>query len=147
MPLNEAQSFHLVSNLTQKQQREAMESLYGLTEERTTMAPEMTYEERERLRQILAQHDAKDAAQANSTFDLNKPPQAKYVYREFPFVMYNHATGKAKAARDHVERERLIAEGWSSDPIAPEAPPEIPLTAAEQAEADTINTQLRKKKT
>lgn len=144
MPLNESSGFY-PGSLTDKQQREAMSAIYGLTE-RDAMSPEtLTYEERVKMRRYLDQMDSKEASGAMKEFDLNKPPTAPYVYREFPFLMYHHQNNTTKPARNHEERERMVAEGWSMDPFHSEVP-EIPLTAAEHAEADEINHKLDKKR-
>ena len=145
MPLNEAQGY-LHSNLTEKQQREAMQDIYGLAEREPTMTPEsLTYEERVKMRRYLDQMDQKDASGAMKEFDLNKPPGKPYVYSEFPYLMYHHESRQTRPARNHEERERMLAEGWSEDPFGSE-PPEIPLTAAEHAEADEIDRKLTKKR-
>jgi len=141
MPLNEARGFH--TNLTQEQKREAERALYGLE---NVMPAEATQEEMNRMREILAQHDAKTQAAGMKDFDLNKPPTAPYVYREFPFLMYHHRDKKTMPARTHEERERLLADGWSVDPFPSGAQPEIPLTAEQHAEAESLDKRLAKKK-
>jgi hypothetical protein len=146
MPLNEAEGY-LPSTLTEKQQREAEKAIYGLAEREPIMSPEsLSYEDRVRMRRILDQLDQKEATNASRTFDLNKPPAPPYVYREFPFLMYDHESKRTRPAHNHEERERMMAEGWSDSPF-PSEQPEIPLTAAEHAEADDINQKLKKKKT
>lgn len=144
MPLNESAG-SLYSNLTEQQQREAEQALYGL-DKGPTMSPDpLRNDEIERMRQIIAQHDAKTAQNSMKEFDLNKPPSTPYVYQEFPFLMYHHQTKKTRPARNHDERERMVAEGWSMDPFPAEGV-EIPLTAAEHAEADEIDARLTKKR-
>lgn len=144
MPLNEAEGYHL-GNLTDKQRHEAMQDLYGLSE-RTPMSPEiLSYEDRVRMRRLLDQLDQKDAAAATKEFDLNKPPAPAYVYREFPFLMYHHPTGKTRPARDNGEREQLKAAGWSEEPFGAQGA-DIPLTAAELAETEELDRELKKKK-
>lgn len=146
MPLNEAEGYHH-SSLTEKEQHEAEEAIYGLAERESVMTPELlTYEDRVRMRRILDQMDQKDAAGAMKEFDLNKPPVPPYVYREFPFLMYHHQTKQSKPAQNHQERERMLAEGWSTDPFGSDAPPEIPLSAEEHAEAEEINNKLKKRR-
>jgi hypothetical protein len=145
MPINESTGIP-PSNLTQKQQKEAMRSIYGLNE-RETMTPtntDLTYEERVKLRRMLDNLDQKEAG-GTKEFDLNKPPVPPYVYREFPYLMYNHEVKSTRPARNHEERERMLAEGWSTEPFPAEAP-EIELTAAERAEAEEIDKKLVKKR-
>lgn len=145
MPLNEAEGFQVHSNLTEEQQREAEKAIYGLAE-RAPMTPEaLTYEDRVRMRRLLDQLDQKEQA-GTKDFDLNKPPVAPYVYREFPFLMYHHATKATRPARNNEERNSMLAEGWSVHPFASSEQPEIPLTAAEQAEAEEIDSKLTKRK-
>jgi hypothetical protein len=144
MPLNEAGGYNL-GNLTEKQQREAERAIYGLAE-REPMSPEtLSYEDRVRMRRLLDQMDQKEAAGAMRDFDLNKPPAQPYVYREFPFLLYHHADGKTKPALNPEMREKMLAEGWSEAPFPAELP-EIPLTAAEHAEAEKIESQLTKRR-
>lgn len=144
MPLNEAESFHH-GNLTEKEQQEAMSAIYGLEKPMTpTPAEILTYEERVKMRRYLDDLDRKEASGVKE-FDLNKPPIVPYVYREFPFLMYHHETKRTKAAPNHEIRERMIAEGWSTDPFPAEGT-EIPLTAAEHAEVEKLNEELKKKK-
>jgi hypothetical protein len=145
MPINESTGIH-PSNLTEKQQKEAMRSIYGLNE-RETMSPtntDLTYEERVKLRRMLDNLDQKEAG-GTKEFDLNKPPVPPYVYREFPYLMYNHETKSTRPARNHEEREHMLAEGWSTEPFPVESP-EIELTAAERAEAEEIDKKLVKKR-
>ena len=143
MPLNEAEGYP--SNLTEQQQREAMSAVYGLAE-RDSMTPEaLTYEERVKMRRMLDAMDQKEATGAMKDFDLNKPPVPLYQYKEFPFTMYDHANRKTKAARNHEERQTMIAAGWSETPFPAEGSIEIPLTAEEHAEADAIDKRLTKK--
>ncbi len=145
MPLHESQGY-IHSTLTEKQQREAEKAIYGLESEPPTMSPEaLSYEDRVKMRRYLDQMDAKDAANSTKEFDLNKPPVPPYQYREFPFLMYQHDTKAAKAARNPEEKERMLAEGWSVDPFPAEMP-EIPLTAAEQAQVEEIDKELKKKR-
>lgn len=145
MPLNEAQGY-VHSNLTEKQQREAERALYGLEESAPTMTPDtLTYEDRVRMRRLLDQIDQKEAA-GTKEFDLNKPPQQPYVYREFPFLLYHHGQGRTMPVPNNEERERMLAQGWSENPLPPEAPPEIPLTAAELAEVEAVDKKLEKKR-
>lgn len=126
-----------------------MRAIYGFGQ-REDMSPtnanvELTYEERVRLRQMLDIMDQKQAG-GMKEFDLNKPPVPAYVFREYPFLMYNHETGQAKAARNGAERELMEASGWSEDPFPAAEPPEIPLTAAEHAEVSEVDKKLEKRK-
>jgi hypothetical protein len=143
MPINESWR---PSNLTQQQQQEAMEAIYGLGE-RGTMTPntELTYEERIKLRRMLDGLDQKEAG-GHKEFDLNKPPASPYTYREYPRLMFRHDTGAYRPAHNHEERLQMEDAGWSADPVAPAPPPEVELTAEEMAEVNVVDRQLKKKK-
>jgi hypothetical protein len=132
------------SNLTQKQQREALEAIYGLT---MTPTPELTYEERIKMRRYLDQLDQKESG-SMKTFDLNKPPQDPYVYREYPILLYKHATGENKPAYDYEQRQRMLADGWSENPKREAAPAVVDdLTEDERREAEAMDKQLKKRST
>jgi hypothetical protein len=133
------------SNLTEKQQHEAMEAIYGLGE-RDTMSPtELTYEERIKMRRLLDQLDQKEAG-GHKEFDLNKPPVPPYIYREYPKLMYRHDTKASRPAHNFAECQQMLEAGWTEDPVAPPAPPEVELTAEERDEANAVDRQLAKKK-
>lgn len=146
MPLNEAESFRY-STLTTQQKAEAMKSIYGLAEGPTSMTPaipEMSFEERIKLRRLLDSMDQKEAGTMKE-FDLNKPPVAPYVYSEYPFLMYDHESRTMRAARNYDERQQMLAQGWSEEAY-PADPPVITLSASDRAEAQEIDKQLVKKK-
>jgi len=145
MPLNEAERYH-PSNLTEKEQREAVRALYGLAGEHmhNPNPTDLTYEERVMLRRLLDDADQKDAANAMREFDLNKPPVPPYVYREYPRLLYNHQTKQNKRAHTYEQQQSMLAEGWSEQPLAPQIL-EVELTAQEQEEAEAIDKQLVKK--
>jgi len=140
------------SNLTDQQRHEAMEAIYGLAQkDDTPMFPNtdtdsttFSYEDRVRLRRVLDQLDQKEAG-GTKEFDLNKPPVPPYIYREYPILLYNHSTGQNRPARTYDERQRMLAEGWSENPVA-SAPPEVELTAQEELEAKELTRELKKKK-
>jgi hypothetical protein len=141
MPLNESSG--LISSLTEKEQKEAMAAVYGLGD---LMSPDtLTYEDRVRMRRLLDQMDQKDTVGSTKEFDLNKPPAPPYVYREFPFLLYNHTSRQAKPAKNQEERERMLAAGWSEDPFPSEVP-EVLLTSDELAEAEEVNQKLKKRR-
>lgn len=130
------------SNLTEKEQREALAAAYGLAG--VSMTPELSYEERIKMRRHLDALDAKEAG-GSKEFDLNKPPVPPYVYREYPFLMYHHQTGQTRPAINYEQRQKLLAEGWSEDP-APAEVPEMELTREEKIQAKEIDRRLRMSK-
>jgi hypothetical protein len=144
MPINEAEGYALISSLTDKQQKEAMASVYGLGG--NTMTPTMnqsdlSYEERIKLRRLLDSLDQKEAG-GMKEFDLAKPPVPPYQYREFPFVMYHHQTRVSKPARNHEEREQMKAQGWSEAPFPAEGQ-QVELSGAELEESALIDRLLK----
>ena len=102
---------------------------------------ELTYEERVRMRRHLEDLDGKEAA-GHKEFDLNKPPVPPYVYREYPFLMYHHASKQTRPAHNHEQRQKMLAEGWSQDPVRIETA-EVELTSGERMQAEEIDRQLK----
>ena len=145
------------SNLTEKQQREAMAAVYDLAG--ASMHPntqnelmdeerELTYVERVRMRQHLDNLDQKQAGGLKE-FDLNKPPVPPYAYREYPFLMYNHRTKQTRAALNHEQRQKMLAGQWpqypgqwSEEPARAEIP-EVELTVSERLQAEEIDRRLK----
>lgn len=103
----------------------------------------LTYEEQQKMRQYLDMLAQKEAGVKE--FDLAKPPVGQYQYREFPFMMYDHRNRKSKAAQNHMEREAMLAQGWTREPLPPEAveAPDHPILAADLEEAQLVDTLLK----
>jgi len=126
-----------------------MRAVYGLAV-RDEMTPELTYDERIRMREHLDALDKKEATVGE--FDLNKPPLKPYVHREYPMVLYSHATKQTQVAHNYEQRQTMLAQGWSIDPEPPKVAPEPEtvgadgLTAAERAEIEALDAQLVKKR-
>jgi hypothetical protein len=93
------------------------------------------------MRRMLDELDQKQAG-GMKEFDLNKPPVPPYVYREYPFLMYNHQTKQTRPALNHEQRQKMLAEGWSEDPIPAEVP-EVELTVSERIQAEEIDRRLK----
>lgn len=82
------------------------------------MTPEdLTYADRNRLRQMLDAEDLKQSGGMKS-FDLNKPPTPPYQFREFPCMMFG-ASGITCAAHNSYERDQLRRQGWTDAPPWP----------------------------
>ena len=81
---------------------------------------DFSYEDRVRMRRWLDSEDQKQAG-GMKEFDLAKPPVPAYQYREYPFLMYHHASGVAKPARNYEERHIMLAQGWSESAAREEA--------------------------
>jgi hypothetical protein len=125
-----------------------MQAVYGLGGN-NTMTPTMnetalSYEERIKLRRLLDQLDQKEAG-GMKEFDLAKPPVPPYQFREYPYVMYNHQTRQAKAARNHEEREQMQSAGWRDQPFTAEGQ-QVELTGQEIEESQLIDRLLKMSK-
>ena len=79
MPINEFVNLRR-SNLTKEQRREAEAAIYGLST--NEMINQISPEEIERMRAIIAQHDQTNKGGIKE-FDLNDPPKQPYVTRNF----------------------------------------------------------------
>jgi len=142
MPLNEAHSFHR-SNLTKEQQRAAESAVYGQSVP-TMTHNQLTPEEIERMRTLVAQHDSQGAVKE---FDLNNPVTPPYVYQPFPTTVYHHATGRNKVVPDQEALDKALAEGWKHTPTAAsDPPPEIELDDATKEEAAAVDKEAKKPK-
>lgn len=145
MPLNEAASLRR-HGLTRQQQKEQLAAIYGLKE--PIMTSQLSPEEVERMRQIVASHDASSPSRGIKEFDLAKPPTEQYRHKEYPRAMYHHVTGATKTAHTEDQADALEAKGWSKTPPpsadAASDGPELDDEAI--AEAAAIDKQLKKKK-
>jgi len=102
----------------------------------------------ERMRTILAHHDATTAKQQE--FDLNNPPRTNYVHQEFPKLVYAlDAEGRRihKVVSDEQEHQAALDAGWANEPKAPAEVEEIELDAATAEEVARVDAELKKKKT
>ena len=141
MPINEAAGFHR-SNLTQEQKRAAEAAIYGQSVSNMSSPLQLTQEEIERMRTLVAQHDVQGAVKE---FDLNNPPQVPYVFKEFPMTVYHPKLGN-KLVPDREALEAARAEGWHDTPNPPAPPPEIELDQASKDEAAALDKEARKPK-
>lgn len=133
MPLYEAQGFKLArrGGLTKQEQLEAHAALFGVSLEKkapsmTGLTPEqaaalnLSPEQVEQLRELVLQHDAKNANETRE-FDLNKPNTPPYKHKPFPTTVYNHANGKNRIVKNAADLERALAAGWERKPKPPVA--------------------------
>jgi hypothetical protein len=122
--------------LTKEQKRQAEAAIYGVPADIAMSPSQLTPEEIERMRAIVAQHDR--GANQNE-FDLNAPKQKPYRYEEFPRLMYNHATRAHRPARNQAELDAALEAGWSKEPFpaddAEAGEPELDATNAAAAAA------------
>jgi hypothetical protein len=143
--MNQAGSFKR-SGLTKQQKAEQEAAIYGLTPQHHM---QLSHDEIERMRQIVQQHDAQSGTSRNGIreFDLNKPPQERYVYREFPKVLYHHDS-RIHTTVHNKEQERIkLNDGFVTEPYLNEEPEiEVDLGAEDAAEAAQLTKQARTKK-
>lgn len=99
MPIPEP-AIYRPSNLTKEQRQEQLAALYGVT-----MAPELSHEEIERMRQIVQQHDSQ--RKPFQVFDLNNPPKQPYHFQKFPMMVYD----LARSAPGHIVSSIVHSEG------------------------------------
>ena|SRR5690242_279809 len=70
-------------------------------------------------------------------------PQERYVYREYPRLMYNHDSGETLSVSSDSDKEKAIAEGWKIEPPKPKpAPKPSVLSAAQFSELDERIAEL-----
>ena len=164
MPIPEP-AVYRPSNLTKTQRKEQLAAVYGVP-----MAPELTAEEIERMRQIVARHDSEH--RPIQTFDLNNPPRQSYRFQKFPMMIYDHENSYpahdeertvirgslpvqeifhvpaklvSKIVHNQRELDQALEDGWSEQaPEFREEEREEPLSARYQAEADRIQSELER---
>jgi hypothetical protein len=142
MPLNEAQGYQTRHHLTKQQRAEQERAIYGVPEVPMDIS-QLSHEDIEKMRQIVQAHDNNGKI---NTFDLNKPPQEPYRFREFPCMLYDHARRRHKTVHSEEERKTALAAGFRRDPFPAEEIKEVELDPADAAEAAAIDKQLRAKK-
>jgi hypothetical protein len=144
MPLNES-SGPQRSNLTKEQKGQAMAAIFGL-QERPMAVEGLTAQDIEKMRTLVAQHDS---GQKMQEFDLNNPPRAQYVHKEFPKMVYHHESRKHQVVKSAEHLELAIEAGYQTEPFVAEAEP-VQLDSASAREAAAVDAQLaeanRKKK-
>lgn len=109
------------------------------------MTQELSFEEIERMRQIVQAHDGERTPM--KTIDLNNPPKEPYYFQRFPMMIYDlEASTPTKiihrTIRSEAELEAALNEGWSQDAPAFGEEREEPLSAAYQAEAARVQEQI-----
>jgi hypothetical protein len=127
------------SNLTKQQQREQLAACYGVP-----MPQELSYEEVERMRQIIAQHDSQ--RQPMQTIDLNNPPRQPYRFQKFPMMLYGPTVGARMIVHSEDALESALAEGWQQEAPVTLGEREEPLSAAYQSEVSQIQRQIEETK-
>lgn len=131
--------------LTRDQKREAEAAIYGLEGDTSLSSPQITPQEIERMRQLVAQHDSQGGIK---DFDLNNPPRLPYKYQEYPRIVYHHADRKMRTVNSDEELELALEAGYEKEPYPQEveAPTLDAATAAEVAAVDRKIAESRKPK-
>lgn len=143
MPLNESRSIRR-SNLTREQIRQAELAIYGLQEIDLQPQRELSHDEIQQMRAIIARHD--NGHKPLKEFDLNNPPREPYKHQEFPRVMYHHGKRTTRLAQDADEMQLALDAGWKKEPFSSEPDSEIELSAEELAEVAKLDAEARKPK-
>ena len=99
---------------------------------------ELSFEEVERMRQIVQMHDA--SRKPMTTTDLNNPPKEPYRFQKFPMVVY--ADNQTRIVRSEDELQSALGEGWSQDASSFNDKPEESLSAAYQMEAAQVQQKI-----
>lgn len=132
------------SNLSKQQKQQELEIIYGVD-----MAAQLTVNEIEKMRELLAQHDAQNSE--GSDFDPSKVV-IPYRYQKFPMMIYDHSKSypahereqtvtrgsmvvneivhvtanlASKVVRNQAELEEHLEQGWSENPPSFELEPEV----------------------
>ena len=137
MPINEFSNRR--SNLTKEQRREQEAAIYGLSTKQ--MIDQLSPEEIERMRQIVAQHDQTNK-QGIKEFDLNNPPRLPYRFQEYPKTVYDHEGRRSFIVRNREDEREALESGLRLDPFPAE--PEEVQPEAEAAEIEKLDKQARK---
>jgi hypothetical protein len=138
MPINEFVNLRR-SNLTKEQRREAEAAIYGLST--NEMINQISPEEIERMRAIIAQHDQTNKGGIKE-FDLNNPPRLPYRFQEYPKVVYDHDGRQNFIVRNREEEKEALESGLRLDPYTAEPVEAHP--EAEAAEIERLDKQARK---
>ena len=111
------------------------------------MPQDLSVEDIERMRAILAQYDNTSNRDKVQEFDLNNPPKVAYAHQEFPRMIYSHATGKTRVVQGQRELDSYREKGWSVEPMPAMAAEEnLELDPESAAEAAAIDAKLKKRK-
>lgn len=124
MPINEAV---YRSNLNPQQQRAAEVALFK---------EQMNYSDG-----YSQQHESSIPKE----FDLNNPPRQRYVYQEFPRMMYHHVKRETRIANNENDVKAATKAGWSKEPFPMEVEQPEP-SSADLAAIAQQDAQLRKPK-
>ena len=74
------------------------------------MTTALSFEEVERMRQIVQMHDAQ--RKPMQTIDLNNPPKEPYRFQKFSMIVYDLSQPSTLIVRSE-ELQAALADGWS----------------------------------
>jgi hypothetical protein len=105
------------SNLTRDQKQQALNAIYGLSEEHMSKkAPQFSAQEISKMKEIVSQQEPEKPRE----FDLNHPEATPgiippYSYHEYPKMLYQ---GNSTKVVDNAQQEKQALDaGWSTKPI------------------------------
>lgn len=106
---------------------------------------QLTPQDIDRMRAILAQHDASsNGLKMVKEFDLNNPPKEPYTHKPFPKVVYDHDTRTHIVVRDAKQHEAALARGYSNEPYPAEVEDtELELDPEDLAEIKALEEKAR----
>ena len=109
------------------------------------MIDQLSPEEIERMRQIVAQHDQTSGKNGIKEFDLNNPPRLPYRFQEYPKTVYDHEGRRSFIVRNREDEKEALDSGLRLDPYPSE--PEIEFVSeAEAAEIEKLDKAARRPK-
>jgi hypothetical protein len=103
------------------------------------MPVELSFEEVERMRQIVQMHDSQ--RQPMQTLDLNNPPKQPYKFQKFPMMVYS-PDGQRILVKSEGQLQDALADGWSEQPQAIAEEVQQPLAAKYQTEAAQVQERI-----
>jgi hypothetical protein len=96
------------------------------------MIDQLSPEEIERMRAIVAQHDQTNK-QGIKEFDLNNPPRLPYRFQEYPKTVYDHEGRRSFIVRNREDEREALESGLRLDPY-----PAEPVEVEPESEAEEI---------
>lgn len=97
--------------------------------------PNLSQDEIDKMRAIVAAHDQAAGKQGIQEFDLNNPPQKPYRHQDFPRVMYHHGRREMRLAQNEEEMQAALKGGWKKEPFLAEQVEEQQAPAPAQPKA------------
>lgn len=83
------------------------------------MPPQLTNDEIEKMRALVADQDARSGGNVPKEFDINNPPRAPYVHQDFPRVVYHHKKRVHKTVQNEEELAEAVKLGFQKEGFPP----------------------------